>query len=200
MLQHEGSRRMADLPLPAGFLHAQAATILPAVDVAQQVAAILSSELEIVPAKFESPSRASAGALSERKRLPPIREFVAAGGDWIAFQRCFKAACPLVGWFDMKALQALPTEQDDDYLAEFEAIPEADRATLPRACAQMAAIFDPPSNACQRFVLQRRGEAKTPVTFCSALLALGHAAYPHMEQTALDFLALERLLSLAGGG
>ncbi|CAN0202662.1 unnamed protein product [Lampetra planeri] len=61
----------------------------------------------------------------------------------------------------------------------------------------MAAIFDLPSNAHQKFVLRRWGETETPLAFHSALLSLAHTAYPQMEQTVLDSLVLERLLSLA---
>ncbi|CAM9681838.1 unnamed protein product [Lampetra planeri] len=170
----------------------RAAAILSAMSAVQQATAILSPEREILPDKFKSLSAASAGTLSLWKRLPTVREFVAAGGDWTAFQRHFKASCALVGWSDKEALRALPMALDDDSLAVFEAIPEADRAMLPRAYTQMAAIFDPPSNARRRFVLRRRGEAEMPLAFHSMLLALGHAAYPRMEHTAL-----ERLLSLA---
>ncbi|CAN0241593.1 unnamed protein product [Lampetra planeri] len=119
------------------------------------------------------------------------------GGDWTAFEHHFKVACTLFGWSDGEALRALPTALNDDSLVAFEAIPEANRATLPRACTQKAAIFEPPSNTHQRFMLRRRGEAKKPLAFHSTLLALGHVAYPHIEQTALDSLVLERLLSLA---
>ncbi|CAN0105873.1 unnamed protein product [Lampetra planeri] len=65
------------------------------------------------------------------------------------------------------------------------------------AYAQMAAIFEPPSSARQKFLLRKRGEAETPLAFCSSLLVLGRAAYPNMDGAALDSLALERLLSLA---
>ncbi|CAM9859868.1 unnamed protein product [Lampetra fluviatilis] len=126
--------------------------------------------------------------------MPPVREFVAAGGDWTAFQRCFKAACILVGSSDKEALRALPTALDYDSLVAFEAIPAADRVTLPQACAQIAAIFDPQSNARRKFVLRRRWEAEMPLTFCIELLVLGHTAYPRMEQTVLNSLALETLL------
>ncbi|CAM9377956.1 unnamed protein product [Lampetra planeri] len=61
----------------------------------------------------------------------------------------------------------------------------------------MAAIFELPSSACQKFLLRRQWEAETPLVFCSALLALGWAAYSNMDCAVLDSLALERLLSLA---
>ncbi|CAM9590463.1 unnamed protein product [Lampetra planeri] len=128
---------------------------LLSVAVELQATAILSPEREILPAKFESPSAASAGTLSLRKCLPTVHEFMAAGGNWTAFQRRFKASCALVGWSNEEALRALPTALDDNSLGAFEAIPEADWTTLHRACAQMAAIFDPPSNARRRFMLWR---------------------------------------------
>ncbi|CAM9289845.1 unnamed protein product [Lampetra fluviatilis] len=42
-----------------------------------------------------------------------------------------------------------------------------------------------------------QGENKTPLAFRSALLALGHVAFPKMDSQALDTLALGRLLSVA---
>ncbi|CAM9854622.1 unnamed protein product, partial [Lampetra fluviatilis] len=51
--------------------------------------------------------------------------------------------------------------------------------------------------ARQKFLLRRRGEAKTPLAFRSSLLALGRAAYLNMDCAALNSLALECLLSLA---
>ncbi|CAM9380679.1 unnamed protein product [Lampetra planeri] len=130
-LQADGSPSTA-VPAqePAGFSRVQAATILLAVGTAQQVGAILSTERELVLAKFELPSVASVGALFQQRRLPPVHKFVAVGGEGMAFQRRFKAACTLVGWSDM---EALPTALDDDSLAALEAISEADRVTLPWA-------------------------------------------------------------------
>ncbi|CAM9521795.1 unnamed protein product [Lampetra planeri] len=139
----------------AEFTPTQAAVIWSTACAAQQVTAILSSEWESLATKFESPSAASAGVLSLRKHLPTVLEFVAPGGDWTGFQRGFKAACALVGWLHAEALRALPMVLDDDSLVVFEAIPEADQATLPRACAQMAAIFNPPFNTRRIFVLRR---------------------------------------------
>ncbi|CAM9674544.1 unnamed protein product [Lampetra fluviatilis] len=89
----------------AEFPPTQAAATFPTTGAAQQVTAILLSEREIFPAKLKSPSVASAGALSQRKCLPPDREFVAAGSNWTAFQRRFKAACTLVGWSDAEAME-----------------------------------------------------------------------------------------------
>ncbi|CAM9275524.1 unnamed protein product [Lampetra fluviatilis] len=96
-----------------------------------------------------------------------------------------------------EALRALPTALDDNALVAFRAILESDRSTLQRAYAQMAAVFDPPYNARRRFLQWKRGEAETPLAFRSTLLALGQKAYPHIDWTALDSLAVERLLSLA---
>ncbi|CAN0074959.1 unnamed protein product [Lampetra fluviatilis] len=62
-----------------------------------------------------------------------------------------------VGWLEAEALRALRTTLDDDSLAAFKAIPEADRETLPRAYAQMTAIFDPPSNARRFFAADAGG-------------------------------------------
>ncbi|CAM9364252.1 unnamed protein product [Lampetra planeri] len=137
------------------------------------------------------------GAACRPRRLPPVQEFVAVGSNWTAFRHQFDAAWLSVGWMEEEALRALPTALDDNALVAFRAILESDRSTLQRAYAQMAAVFDPPYNARRRFLQWKRGEAETPLAFRSTLLALGQEAYPHMDWTALDSLAVERLLSLA---
>ncbi|CAN0025654.1 unnamed protein product [Lampetra fluviatilis] len=96
-----------------------------------------------------------------------------------------------------EALRALPAALDDDALAMFCTIPSAERATLPQALAQIAAIYDPPSNVRHKFAARRRGEAGMPFAFRSALLALAKAAFPKMDHAGVDLLVLERLLMLA---
>ncbi|CAN0094240.1 unnamed protein product [Lampetra fluviatilis] len=89
---------------------------------------------------------------------------------------------------------------DDDALAAFYAIPSEDRVTLPQALAQMAGIFDPPSNVRHKFAVRMQGETGTPLSFRSVLLSLAQAAYPKMDQAALDSLALFNLKRPGGGG
>ncbi|CAM9291465.1 unnamed protein product [Lampetra fluviatilis] len=153
------AREMAELQ------PAQAAAILPTVSGAPKLAAILSTGQEMLPTKFDLLSASHLEVPSLQKRLPFVREFMAAGGDWTAFQRRFATACTLAGWSNEEAPRALPTTLDDDFLARFDAIPAADRAMLSQACAQMAAIFDPPSNVRQKFMLRTRGETEMPLPF-----------------------------------
>ncbi|CAM9249991.1 unnamed protein product [Lampetra planeri] len=61
----------------------------------------------------------------------------------------------------------------------------------------MAAIYDPPLNVHHKFATRRKGEAETPLTFCSERLALAKAAFPRMDHDGIDTLVLERLLALA---
>ncbi|CAM9618637.1 unnamed protein product, partial [Lampetra fluviatilis] len=68
---------------------------------------------------------------------------------------------------EVEVLQALPTTLDGDALAAFYAILPDHRGTFLRAFAQMAAIFDPPSNVRHKFAARRRGETETPLTFRS---------------------------------
>ncbi|CAM9874613.1 unnamed protein product [Lampetra planeri] len=78
----------------------------------------------------------------------------AEGCDWMAFRRRFEVAYISVRWTPGEALRAFPTALDNDSLATFFAIPEADRATLMHAYTKMAAIYDPPSNVHRRFCLR----------------------------------------------
>ncbi|CAM9283398.1 unnamed protein product [Lampetra fluviatilis] len=149
------------------------------------------------PAPQQQPLTSKVEDAPKLRRLPPVRQFTAAGGDWTAFRRRFEATYISVGWTSREGLQALPMALDDDSLAAFFAIPELDRATVTRTYTEMAAIFDPPSNVQRRFRLRRWGENQTPLAYHSALLASGHAAFPLMDRVTLDSLALERLLSLA---
>ncbi|CAN0395050.1 unnamed protein product [Lampetra planeri] len=102
-----------------------------------------------------------------------------------------------IGWTEVEALQALPTTLDDDALAAFDAIPPEDRGTLPKALAEMGAIFDPPSKVRHKVAARWWGEADTPLAFRSALMSLATAAYPKMDHEGLDSMVLERMLSLA---
>ncbi|CAM9513082.1 unnamed protein product [Lampetra fluviatilis] len=95
------------------------------------------------------------GATDRPRRLTPVREFMAVGGDWATFIRHFEVAFSSIAWTEAEALRALPMALDDDALAAFWVIPPEKWATLRQACGEMAAVFDPPSNARRKF-LQRR--------------------------------------------
>ncbi|CAN0253784.1 unnamed protein product [Lampetra planeri] len=75
---------------------------------------------------------------SLKQRLPFVKEFSAARGDWVAFKRQFQTNCDLAGWTEAEVMRALPAALDDT-LAAFLTIPPSERATL-QAFAQMAAI------------------------------------------------------------
>ncbi|CAM9842721.1 unnamed protein product [Lampetra planeri] len=92
-----------------------------------------------------------------KKTLPCVKEFTAAGFDLAPFRRRFTATCDLAGWTDAEALRALLTTLDDDALGALYAIPPKDREMLQQALAQMAGIFDKPSNMRHKFVARRRG-------------------------------------------
>ncbi|CAN0342128.1 unnamed protein product [Lampetra planeri] len=133
------------------------------------------------------------------RRLSPVGPFVAKGGNWLFFQARFDAAYQLVRWPEKEeALCALPTCLDARALQAFLSILPADKSTLQSAYHQMAEVFEPPSAACLKFTARRREEGESPLAFCCSLLALARAAYPVVEGGALDSLALERLLVLAG--
>ncbi|CAN0138890.1 unnamed protein product [Lampetra fluviatilis] len=159
--------------------------------------AILLDGRDEVPAKLDLLPKLRPEVPVLKKQLPFVREFTAAGGDWMAFRRRFTATCDLTGWTKVEELRALPTTLDDNALAAFYAIPPEDRVTLPQAFSQMAAIFDPPSNVRHKFATGRWGKIDMPFAFCSALMPLAQAAYPKMEQAGLDSVVLERMLALA---
>ncbi|CAN0368487.1 unnamed protein product [Lampetra planeri] len=66
----------------------------------------------------------------------------------------------------------------------------APRTTLASAYAQMAAIYDPLSSMQHKFATRRWKEAEMPLTFHSALMSLGQAAFPNMDHAGLDSLVL----------
>ncbi|CAN0118384.1 unnamed protein product [Lampetra fluviatilis] len=98
--------------------------------------------------------------------------------------------CDLAGQTEAEALRALPTALDDDALTAFCTIPPTERAMLPRAFAQIAAIYDPPSKVRHKFATRRRGETEMPLAFRSALLVLAKAAFPKMDHAGVDSLVL----------
>ncbi|CAN0435762.1 unnamed protein product [Lampetra fluviatilis] len=134
---------------------------------------------------------------SFQQRLPVLREFSAAGGDWATFQWRFLMNCEMFGWTEAEELWARPAALDDNALAALVTIPPADWATLHQAMQQMAVICGPLSNTHHRFAAWRCGDTETPLAFCSVLLALVKVAYPRMHKEGIDALVMEKLLSLA---
>ncbi|CAM9423576.1 unnamed protein product [Lampetra fluviatilis] len=164
-------------------------------DEARPAAAILETAREAAEAEPTAAARRSAA--DRPRRLPPVKEFTAAGGDWSAFVRRFEAAYRSVNWMEDQALRALPTALDDDRLAAFWAIPADKKATLQGAYREMAAVYNPPSATRGKFLQRCRGNAETPVAYHGALMALGLAAYSQLDQAALDSLLMEKMLELA---
>ncbi|CAM9528892.1 unnamed protein product [Lampetra planeri] len=148
LLPSGGGRRAhnacrADLLFAAAARIAQLEVEEPEEDAAREQRAGSSTVTvvqESLPAKFDLQSVSRFDMPSLKKQLPFVREFVAAGGDWTAFQRRFAATRARAGLSDEEALRALPTTLDDDALVAFDSIPPADRATLPQAYTQLAAI------------------------------------------------------------
>ncbi|XP_078740181.1 interferon-induced very large GTPase 1-like [Lampetra fluviatilis] len=147
---------------------------------------------------MQQPAPRTQERASDRPRLlPPVKEFVTAGGDWAAFTRRFEVAYQSEGLMEEEALRVLPTALDNDALAAFRAIPVKSRSTILRAYREMADVFEPLSNTRQKFLQWRRGEAETPLAYRRALMALWQAGYLRMNLAALHSLTMEKLLVLA---
>ncbi|XP_078718070.1 uncharacterized protein LOC144935371 [Lampetra fluviatilis] len=134
---------------------------------------------------------------SSTPRWLHVERFEVPVGDWTAFTRRFRAAYESLGWTEAQALRALPTAMDDDALATFYGLPRGVRLSLPEIFAAMQKIYEPRSVAKCKFQLRRQAEGESPLTYRSALLTLGQAAYPAMDEATLDSLAQEKLLQMA---
>ncbi|CAN0371922.1 unnamed protein product [Lampetra planeri] len=157
---------------------------------------ILNAERGEEPANFSAVPSPPVDLPYLRQRLPFIKEFNSAEGDWLALTRRFITNQDFAGWTEAEALRALPAALDD-VLAAFLTIPPAERAMLQQALAQMAAIYGLPSNVHHRFTARRQREPETLLAFRSALLVLAKAAFPKMNHDGLHLLVLEKLLALA---
>ncbi|CAN0392045.1 unnamed protein product [Lampetra fluviatilis] len=134
-----------------------------------------------------------------QQRLPVFREFSSTGGDWAAFQRRFLSHQEMVGWSDAQALRALPATLDDDSLAALISIPKRQRATLQAALQRLSDVYGPPSATRHQFYERRCKPRESPLAFRTALLAMARAAYPRMDDEAIDALVLQKLLEMARG-
>ncbi|CAM9637042.1 unnamed protein product [Lampetra planeri] len=162
-----------------------------------QAATILSIAWEGVDAISGAVPKPLTEGPGLKKRLPLVKSFSAAGGDWVAFSRRFTVTCALVGWTDREVLQALPTALDEAALGAFFSISAEYRATLQQALMQMAGIFDLPSSMCHRYAMRQWEEAETPLVFRSSLISLAQAVYPKMDKNGLGALVLDGMLGLA---
>ncbi|CAN0018740.1 unnamed protein product [Lampetra fluviatilis] len=126
----------------------------------------------------------AAGAQSEPAILPEPRGVRTAG-----------AASPKdsVRWME-EALDTLPTLLDDVSLAVFRSIPSEKKKTLKAAFAEMADVYEPPSDAQRKFMHHQQGSNESPLAYRGALLALAMAAYPDATPDVLDPLILARML------
>ncbi|CAN0381891.1 unnamed protein product [Lampetra planeri] len=129
-------------------------------------------------------------------RPPNIEEFV-AGGDWSAFTWRFGSAFCSVWWTEEEALDALPTLLDDISLAVFRSIPLEKKKTFKDAFAEVAEVYEPPSNAQRKLMHRCRGANEFPLAYHGTLLAFAMAAYPDSTLDILDPLILARMLMLS---
>ncbi|CAN0419112.1 unnamed protein product [Lampetra planeri] len=86
-----------------------------------------------------------------QQRLPPLKEFVAAEGDWGGFQRRFIAHQEMAKWSDAEALCALPALLDSDALAALTSAPREERSTLRMALQLLAGVYGPSAECRQQF-------------------------------------------------
>ncbi|CAM9403418.1 unnamed protein product [Lampetra fluviatilis] len=151
----------------------------------------------ITDLKVDSAQLTMGRALILQQRLPVLREFMVAGGDWVAFQRHFLAHQEMVGWSDAEVLLVLPAALDDHALAALITILKPERATMHLALRRMSKVYGPPSDINHHFAVRRWTSAESPLAFRRALLAMAMAAYPQMDNEAIDALVLQKLLDLA---
>ncbi|CAM9774743.1 unnamed protein product [Lampetra fluviatilis] len=142
-------------------------------------------------------ARSAATDVALQQRLPPLKEFVGADGDWGGFKRRFIAHQEMANWTDAEALCALPAMLDDDALATLTSAPKEKRATLHLALQLLSAVYGPPSDCRQLFHDRHRGTNESPLAFRTALLALAKAAFPRMDEEGVDAMVAEKLLLLA---
>ncbi|CAN0287156.1 unnamed protein product [Lampetra planeri] len=142
-------------------------------------------------------ARSAATDVALQQRLPPLKEFVGADGDWGGFKRRFIAHQEMANWTDDEALRALPAMLDNDALATLTSAPMEKRATLHLALQLLSAVYGPPSDCRQLFHDRHRGANESPLAFRTALLALAKAAFPRMDEEGVDAMVAEKLLLLA---
>ncbi|CAM9373078.1 unnamed protein product [Lampetra planeri] len=160
----------------------KASAITCATETTRQDAAILSgaAEMRSEPAISSEPhGTLAAGAdapagrqgAEHTRRLPHVKEFVAAGGDWSDVTWRFETAFWSVQWSEEEVLVALPTILDDDALAVFRSIPPEKKKTLKSVYAEMADVYEPPSDTRRKFMQRRRGSSESPLAYLVILVA-----------------------------
>ncbi|CAN0371862.1 unnamed protein product [Lampetra fluviatilis] len=132
-----------------------------------------------------------------QQRLPPLKEFVGAEGDWGGFQRRFIAHQEIARWSDDEALCALPALLDADALAALTSAPKEKRSTLPKALQLLAGVYGPSAECREQFYERKRGEKESPLAYRTSLLALAKTAFPRMDDDGVDAMVTEKILLLA---
>ncbi|XP_061436599.1 uncharacterized protein LOC133361639 [Lethenteron reissneri] len=156
-----------------------------------------ASRAEAPPKGGESNLRESTSTAALHQRLPPLKEFIGAEGDWGGFRRRFLAHQEMARWSDEEALCALPALLDGDALAALTSAPKEKRATLPMALQLLAGVYGPSAECRQQFYDRRRGEKESPLAFRTSLLALAKTAFPRMDDDGVDAMVAEKILLLA---
>ncbi|XP_078476235.1 uncharacterized protein LOC144737431 [Lampetra planeri] len=152
---------------------------------------------EALPSSGDSSLQASTANAALQQWLPPLKEFVAAEGDWGGFQRRFIAHQEMARWSDAEALCALPALLDSDALAALTSAPREQRSTLRMALQLLAGVYGPSAECRQRFYDRQRGEKESPLAYRTSLLALAKTAFPHMDDDGVDAMVTEKILLLA---
>lgn len=107
-----------------------------------------------------------------------------------ACRPCRSSYQAMAGWTDNEALRDLPAMLDS-------AAPRSARSTLRSALQVLATVYGPPSDCRQLFYERQRGDKESPLTYCTALLALAKAAFPRMDEEGVDAMVAEKILLLA---
>ncbi|CAN0124272.1 unnamed protein product [Lampetra fluviatilis] len=149
------------------------------------------------PSPGDSSLQASKANAALQQRLPPLKEFVGAEGDWGGFQRRFIAHQEMARWSDAEALCALPALLDADALAALTSAPREKRSTLPMALQLLAGVYGPSAECRQQFYDRKRGEKESPLAYRTSLLALAKTAFPRMDDDGVDAMVTEKIFLLA---
>ncbi|XP_078718121.1 uncharacterized protein LOC144935402 isoform X1 [Lampetra fluviatilis] len=190
---------MAGLNLGSNIALAGAAASPPAEGASSRLRQAIPSAVraEAQPSYGDSSLRASMATAALHQRLPPLKEFVGAEGDWGGFQRRFLAHQEMARWSDAEALCALPALLDSDALAALTSAPREKRSTLQMALQLLAGVYGPSAECRQQFYDRQRGAKESPLAYRTSLLALAKTAFPRLDDDGVDAMVTEKILLLA---
>ncbi|XP_078467221.1 uncharacterized protein LOC144730345 isoform X1 [Lampetra planeri] len=190
---------VAGLNLGSNIALAGAAASPPAEGASSRLRQAIPSAVhaEAQPSYGDSSLRASMATAALHQRLPPLKEFVGAEGDWGGFQRRFLAHQEMARWSDAEALCALPALLDSDALAALTSAPREKRSTLQMALQLLAGVYGPSAECRQQFYDRQRGAKESPLAYRTSLLALAKTAFPRMDDDGVDAMVTEKILLLA---